>query len=363
VLGGLLVVEQEEGCRRRQVLHRHANKVFSIPDDQIREVRIQKTGADALVLKRDDSKKWSIAAPKAYPADQDAAGQVGTTLTGLNADKVIEEKAADLSPYGLNAPTMTVTVLRKDGKTDTLLFGDETPTGSGSYAKTAADAKVFTVASYNKSSLEKTANDLRDKRLLTFDSDKLTRVELTAKGPAIEFGKNNQNDWQILSSRPLRADGSQVEDLRRLKDADGCGATDEDEEAAPRPPGRATAVVADLSGARLSKSARTRTRTTTPGARWRAAQGRRDLGDGLTRRWTTSQQEGSTSVSATRPVERNGHVRRAGTRDVGREDDGCATVGTDRQAARSPATLRTARASRPSKPPSLRTTASVRGSR
>src|SRR5207344_2026215 len=59
-----------------------------------------------------------------------------------------------------------------------------------------------------------------DKRLLTFDGDKLTRVELQAKGQPIEFGKNNQNEWQILKPKPLRADGSQVEDLvRKVKDA------------------------------------------------------------------------------------------------------------------------------------------------
>ena len=71
-----------------------------------------------------------------------------------------------------------------------------------------------------KSSLDKSSKDLRDKRLLTFDSDKLTRVELPAKGSSVEFGKNNQNEWQILKPKPLRADGSQVEDLvRKLKDA------------------------------------------------------------------------------------------------------------------------------------------------
>src|SRR5207342_1325458 len=88
------------------------------------------------------------------------------------------------------------------------------------YVKRGDDARVFTIASFNRTSFEKTANDLRDKRLLTFDSDKLTRVELTAKGASVEFGKNNQNDWQILKPRPLRADGSQVEELiRKLKDA------------------------------------------------------------------------------------------------------------------------------------------------
>ncbi len=66
--------------------------------------------------------------------------------------------------------------------------------------------------------------------LLTFNSDKLTRVDLQAKGQRIEFGKNNQNDWQILKPKPLRADGSQVEELiRKLKDAKmDTAVTDED---------------------------------------------------------------------------------------------------------------------------------------
>jgi hypothetical protein len=86
--------------------------------------------------------------------------------------------------------------------------------------KTADDPKVYTVASYNKTAFEKTANDLKDKRLLTFDSDKLTRVELIAKGQPVEFAKNAKGDWTILKPKPMRADTLQVDELiRKLKDA------------------------------------------------------------------------------------------------------------------------------------------------
>jgi hypothetical protein len=133
---------------------------------------------------------------------------------------VVEEKAADLKPYGLDTPTLDVQIVRKDGKTDHLLIGDDTPTGSGAYAKLANDAKVVTVGATTKTSIDKRPDDLRDKRLLTFDSDKLSRVELTAKGPGIEFGKNGQNEWQMVKPRPLRADGSAVDGLvTKLKDA------------------------------------------------------------------------------------------------------------------------------------------------
>src|SRR5205823_10843212 len=57
-------------------------------------------------------------------------------------------------------------------------------------------------------------------RVLGFETDKLTRVELAAKGAPVEFGKNAQNEWAILKPRPLRADGSAVDGLiTKLKDA------------------------------------------------------------------------------------------------------------------------------------------------
>ncbi|MGA2133090.1 MAG: DUF4340 domain-containing protein [Bryobacteraceae bacterium] len=196
-------------------------KILGIPEDQVQQVTIKKAGADALVLAKGADGKWQMTAPKPIRADQDAAKTVVTSATTLNGDKVVEDKATDLAPYGLNTPSIEVTVLKKDGKSTELQIGDDTPTGGGSYAKVAGDPKVYTIFSYVKNSLDKTPNDLRDKRLLTFDQDKLTRVDLqAAKGDTIEFGKNNQNDWQILKPKPLRADGSQVEELiRKLKDA------------------------------------------------------------------------------------------------------------------------------------------------
>jgi hypothetical protein len=71
---------------------------------------------------------------------------------------------------------------------------------------------VFTIASYTKTSIDKTANDLRDKRLITLDPDKISRIELVANKQDLEFGRNKE-DWQILKPKPLRADSTQVGDL------------------------------------------------------------------------------------------------------------------------------------------------------
>jgi Domain of unknown function (DUF4340) len=142
-----------------------------------------------------------------------------STLSSLNSDRLVEDKASDLNQYGLTQPNLEIDVTVKDAKPAKLLIGYDTVTGSAAFAKLGNDPRVFTVASYNKTSIDKSLNDLRDKRLLTADFDKLSRVALITKQQDLEFGRNKQ-EWQILKPRPLRADNYSVEDLvRKLKDA------------------------------------------------------------------------------------------------------------------------------------------------
>jgi hypothetical protein len=193
-------------------------KLLDVPQDQIQSVTIEKPRSEGLELKR-TAGQWSITEPKELAADQDAVSSMVSSLASLSSEKLLEDKASNLEQYGLTKPSLSVTATKKDGKTLKVLFGDETPTSSGSYAELAGDPRVFVVASYNKSSFDKTLADLRDKRLLTFDSDKLSRLELTAKKETIEFGRN-KDQWQILKPKPLRADQFAVEDLvRSLHDA------------------------------------------------------------------------------------------------------------------------------------------------
>jgi hypothetical protein len=250
VLGGLVWWSNKKQAAASKTSADTTTKLLSIPDDQFQEIKIKKLTGEVQDLRRVNG-KWQLAEPNQLSADPDTVGSMVSSLSSLNADKLIEDKATDLQPYGLHVPTLDITVVKKDGKSAELLIGDDTPTGSGAYAKLAGDPRVFTVAGYIKSSVDKTPNDLRDKRLLTFDSDKLTRVELQAKGTAVEFGKNNQNEWQILKPRPLRADGSQVDTLiNKLKDAkmDLSGAQEDTAKKFAAAAKVATAVVTDANG-------------------------------------------------------------------------------------------------------------------
>jgi hypothetical protein len=194
-------------------------KLISVDAKQIEGITIAKLGAEPVNIQRvGDS--WVIAKPSQMSADTDAVNMLAGSLASLNADRLIDEHPASLDTFGLTTPSEEVDVTLKGGKTTKLLLGADTPSSSGTYAKLDGDPKVYTVPSYTKSSFEKTVNDLRDKRLLTFNQDKLTSVATSGKGQSVEFGKNAQGDWQITKPKPMRADGLQVDDLiRKLKDA------------------------------------------------------------------------------------------------------------------------------------------------
>lgn len=194
-------------------------KLADIPAAQIKSIDLKKKDGTDVVLQNQNG-RWSITTPEQVPADQDAATGVASALSPVTADNVVEDKPKDLAQFGLNDPSLTVTVDEKNGKKQQLFFGDDVPAGSLVYARVDSDPKVYAVSSGVKSSLDKSANDLRDKRLLTFDSNRLTRMEVASAKSDIEFGKNNQNDWQILKPQPYRADSFQVEELlRKLTDA------------------------------------------------------------------------------------------------------------------------------------------------
>jgi hypothetical protein len=191
----------------------------AIPDSQIQQIDVKKKNGPTLILQRQNG-KWAITSPEQVATDQDAANSVASALNSITADSVVEDKAADLGKYGLKDPSLTVTVHEKNGKTENIEFGDDVPTGSLVYTAVNSSPKVYTVFSSTKSSFDKSLNDLRDKRLLTFDSNNLTSIQLASGKSNVEFGKNNQNEWQIVKPQPYRADNFQVEELlRKLTDA------------------------------------------------------------------------------------------------------------------------------------------------
>ncbi|PYV86715.1 MAG: hypothetical protein DMG90_20345 [Acidobacteria bacterium] len=188
-------------------------QILKLDEASASKIELRKKDAGVIAIAKSGSGVWQITAPKNLPADQSAVSGVLSTLSSLNAERVVEDKASDFKRYGLDQPVLVADLTDKSNAHHELKIGDDTPTSGGTYAMLSGDPRVFTIASYVKSSLDKSLNDLRDKRLQSMTT------ELNPRNREIEFGRN-KDDWQIVRPKPLRADGVQVADLvRKLTDA------------------------------------------------------------------------------------------------------------------------------------------------
>lgn len=187
-------------------------KVFDIEPDKIEELSVRDSTGGVTALKKSGG-TWQIVAPLATGADQTEVSGIASSLTSVRIQRVVEENATDVAPFGLAEPRLDV-AFKASGDKDFrhLLIGDKTATGGDLYARLTSDKKVFLVPSYLDSTFNRTTFDLRDKTILKFDRDKVDAVEVMTGGDTLQFTRAN-NEWTITKPWPARGDYGTIEGL------------------------------------------------------------------------------------------------------------------------------------------------------
>jgi hypothetical protein len=145
-------------------------------------------------------------------ADQESVSTILYNLSPMDGATLIDDKGADMKQFGLAEPEAQVSATGKDGKTHTILVGDETPTGDSAYVMVSGESKVYSVPKNTKTNLDKGLKDLRDKRLMPLNFDALSGVEINGAKLHLTFGSDD-GKWTVHSPANLRGDTSKMETI------------------------------------------------------------------------------------------------------------------------------------------------------
>ena len=173
---------------------------------------LEPRGGQPIVVARTGPRQWQIQSPGTYLASSNTVGGMLSTVSDLRAVRVIEQTPANLQMYGLSEPEFQLQIGETAGKTATVIFGDRAPAGGGVYAMVPGDARVFLVPSHDLASVDKSVDELRDRRVLPVDADTVANFSLIRPGQTIHFIRANHG-WQIEQPQPYRTDTFQVDDL------------------------------------------------------------------------------------------------------------------------------------------------------
>lgn len=160
---------------------------FNLRDKKI--LKFDREKADALALVRGDESmelsrsgsEWKVLKPVASRSDYTTVEGLLTRLSSANMSTLVENDAKDLAKYGLDKPTMTLTV--GAGSARTVLQVGKTEQNL-TYARDASRPLVFTVDTTLQDDLKKAFDDYRKKELFELRAFYVSKLRAVLDAPA-----------------------------------------------------------------------------------------------------------------------------------------------------------------------------------
>jgi len=209
VLGGYVYFSDFYGKEEKQKQEDAKKKLFGGDVKDVVEITLEQDGK-TITGARKGEKEWEITSPAGLEADPESWEQLASSFVDTRKGDVVSSQKAELAPYGLDKPVTVVRAKLKSGQTQELMIGLENPKKTFSYAKRADNDEVFLVSSGEGSAFKKSLTDLRNKKVLDFESDNIDAVKISASGkPDVEIQKVGK-DWQIKKPMEGEADAGEV---------------------------------------------------------------------------------------------------------------------------------------------------------
>ena len=190
-----------------------AGKIFLFESDQVEEFILGKNDI-SLHLKRNSQDDWELLTPVQAKADPDTVFAFLSFLQSARFSRVVEDSPKDLSVYGLQEPSMTITLQLQGIGKKTLLIGDDHPMNKYLYVQREGENKVL-LAGDSREAMDKSLFDFRDKGLLKFKEEEIVGIEFQNDRESFQLSRQNDR-WEIIDGEKTKADADEIKNFLSL---------------------------------------------------------------------------------------------------------------------------------------------------
>jgi hypothetical protein len=148
-----------------------------------------------------------VTKPRPLPADADTVRDFLDKLRAARVKEFAADAPKSLEPFGLDKPVRldVQTGRAKDRATKTLLIGRADPAKKGVYAMRPGESSVLLIPDETWTAVPKNLAVLRDKSVVGFDRDKVTKIEIESPKGTVTIAKDGDR-WKITAPQALAAD-------------------------------------------------------------------------------------------------------------------------------------------------------------
>jgi hypothetical protein len=233
-----LVPSWVEGTFDKKPFDLRDRDILKVKRDDVRSLEV--TGPEGgYALARTDEGEWAFTKPLATRAGRWSVDGVLGTIENLRMESVAAEAATDVQPFGLDAPSRTVSLVLKDGTTRTLEIGAGAPDASATpapaaspaqkgdrpappkptkyYARQAGTGLVAVVPATLADDLAKGMGELRAKRLLEVATYETEGFEVVAGGAKKTYSKSTTKDKDGFDKTQWKRTAPDAKELETAK--------------------------------------------------------------------------------------------------------------------------------------------------
>ena len=208
LLGGYVYFFEVRNQEQKQKQEAEKKKTFKVDEKDITEISLIYPDRTLTGVKKGD-KQWEITSPAGVEADSDEWQQLASNVPRIEREDTVAQNAQDLASFGLKEPAVKVSAKTKDGKTLEISFGSENPKKTYNYAKLGTSNDVFLSASNWAKTFTKNVSDLRNKKILEFETDDIDGVKIAEGTRELEAQKSGDN-WQLKKPVDAKADNGEI---------------------------------------------------------------------------------------------------------------------------------------------------------
>ena len=173
-------------------------EVFSVKTDDIKSLEFIVDKKETTFEKKDDS--WVKKDETAFPVNQTTLDSAASAIEKVEADRVLK-KVDDLTEYGLDSPSNTVTVDTSDGTTKFNIGDENTSTNQYYISKDDDDSTVYVVAADTVTPFMKSLYDYaQGEDFPTIDSSTVKKVQVSEDKDSYVLEENSDGaTWDVSS--------------------------------------------------------------------------------------------------------------------------------------------------------------------
>lgn len=206
-LGAYIVLVERHAPTTDERKEREGKVFAGFDQAKARRVVITNSHGRFELVKEKDA--WALKAPLADQANQGAVSSLLYSLSALKAERTFKEGEVKLPEYGLDKPSLAVTVEDEGGTTYTLKLGTEMPLGNARAALTASGT-VCLVSKFVASDLDKDLAGWRSDELAQIYSTDVASLTVTAPSGQVALAHTG-SVWTITAPEPDLADRDHAE--------------------------------------------------------------------------------------------------------------------------------------------------------